>query len=431
MAGPSGACHHGPRHTTRSLEANHHGDPGPPPAGQLGGHRPQPRQPGAAGRGRRARRAARRRPGPDPGRLRRAGHRRRLRGRPLPAGLGGLGRAGRRGGQGPAGPAAVAPPGPRPRAGGARDHAAAARGRPVVRRPDRLADRPGRGGLGGHLGPQRRPRPGPLGPHPRQPDRGDVHRPGRPDPDRGRRPAGGQRPRPRVRQHRRRPGRGRRRAAGGGHHPDRARPDLRPLGGPAGPPAGRGAPRADPLRGPRRDGRPPARLGAAHPGPDPAGRRLAGGGRPGPPAGAGAAGLAVPGPGAADGRLRPAVEAIATRVEQRHNVPVDVVVVGDAPLDERRQGAGGRLPGGGLQRGPPLGGAAGLGLRRGRAGRASRVRARRGQGVRPRPGPDRPARHRRLDPRPDPAPRRQRRRSSPAPARAPRSNSACRGASHR
>jgi signal transduction histidine kinase/phage shock protein PspC (stress-responsive transcriptional regulator) len=35
------------------------------------------------------------------------------------------------------------------------------------------------------------------------------------------------------------------------------------------------------------------------------------------------------------GRLRPAVEAIATRVEQLHEVPVEVVVVGDAPLDER------------------------------------------------------------------------------------------------
>ena len=221
------------RHHAR-MEASHHGDPGPTAAGQLGGHRPQPRQPGAAGRGRRARRAARRRPGPDPGRLRRAGHRRRLRGRALPAGLGGLGRAGRRAGQGPAGPAAGGQAGLRPRAGRARDHAAAARGRPVVRRPDRLADRPGRGRLGGHLGPQRRPRPGPLGPHPRQPDRGHVHRPGRPDPDRGRRPAGGQRPRPRVRQHRRRPGRGRRRPARGGHHPDRARPDLRPLGDPAG-----------------------------------------------------------------------------------------------------------------------------------------------------------------------------------------------------
>ena len=34
-----------------------------------------------------------------------------------------------------------------------------------------------------------------------------------------------------------------------------------------------------------------------------------------------------------EGRLRLAVEAIATRVEQRHNVPVDVIVVGDAPLD--------------------------------------------------------------------------------------------------
>jgi signal transduction histidine kinase/phage shock protein PspC (stress-responsive transcriptional regulator) len=35
------------------------------------------------------------------------------------------------------------------------------------------------------------------------------------------------------------------------------------------------------------------------------------------------------------GRLRPAVEAIAARVEQQHGVPVEVVVVGDAPLDER------------------------------------------------------------------------------------------------
>ena len=78
------------------------------------------------------------------------------------------------------------------------------------------------------------------------------------------------------------------------------------------------------------------------------------------------------------------------------------------PARRGRQGAGGRLPGGGLQRGPALGGAAGLGLRRGGAGRAHRVRARRGQGVRPRRGADRPARHRRLDPRPHPAPRRHR-----------------------
>jgi signal transduction histidine kinase/phage shock protein PspC (stress-responsive transcriptional regulator) len=40
-------------------------------------------------------------------------------------------------------------------------------------------------------------------------------------------------------------------------------------------------------------------------------------------------------PAPPDGSLRPAVEAIAARVEQLHNVPVDVVVVGDAPLDER------------------------------------------------------------------------------------------------
>src|SRR5829696_6847754 len=35
-----------------------------------------------------------------------------------------------------------------------------------------------------------------------------------------------------------------------------------------------------------------------------------------------------------EGRLRPAVEAIASRVEQRHDVSVDIVVVGDAPLDD-------------------------------------------------------------------------------------------------
>jgi signal transduction histidine kinase/phage shock protein PspC (stress-responsive transcriptional regulator) len=33
-------------------------------------------------------------------------------------------------------------------------------------------------------------------------------------------------------------------------------------------------------------------------------------------------------------RLRPAVEAMAARLEQRHEVPVDIVVVGDAPLDD-------------------------------------------------------------------------------------------------
>jgi phage shock protein PspC (stress-responsive transcriptional regulator)/anti-sigma regulatory factor (Ser/Thr protein kinase) len=40
-------------------------------------------------------------------------------------------------------------------------------------------------------------------------------------------------------------------------------------------------------------------------------------------------------PSRPEGRLRPAVEAIAARVEQHHEVPVEVVVVGDAPLDER------------------------------------------------------------------------------------------------
>jgi signal transduction histidine kinase len=48
----------------------------------------------------------------------------------------------------------------------------------------------------------------------------------------------------------------------------------------------------------------------------------------------GVGGAGRPGGPPPEGRLRPAVEEIATRVEQRHNVPVDVVVVGDAPLDE-------------------------------------------------------------------------------------------------
>ena len=54
------------------------------------------------------------------------------------------------------------------------------------------------------------------------------------------------------------------------------------------------APRAHPLRGAGRDGRPPARLGAADPGPDPAPRRPPQqAAQPGPPPGARAAGLAV------------------------------------------------------------------------------------------------------------------------------------------
>src|SRR4029453_5777850 len=73
----------------------------------------------------------------------------------------------------------------------------------------------------------------------------------------------------------------------------------------------------------------------------------------------------------------------------------------------RRRGPGRGLPGGGLQRRPALGGAAGVGVRGGGAGRAHRIRARRGQGLRPRGGADRPARYRRLDPRPHPPPRRQ------------------------
>ena len=111
---------------------------------------------------------------------------------------------------------------------------------------------------------------------------------------------------------------------------------------------------------------------------------------------------------APEGRLRPAVEEIATRVEQRHNVPVDVVVVGDAPLDEAARALVDACQEAALNAARHSGAPLVSGLRRGRAGRAHRVRARRGQGVRPRGGAHRPARHRRLDPRPHPPPRRQR-----------------------
>ncbi|WP_347057968.1 ATP-binding protein [Blastococcus sp. HT6-30] len=103
----------------------------------------------------------------------------------------------------------------------------------------------------------------------------------------------------------------------------------------AGLPVG-GALRPHPVGGARRRRRPPARLGAADPGPDPAPRRRAAGGQPA---------RAQPGARAARLALRPAVvreggtwaglvAAMVAEVEADHALTVDSVVVGDAFVDE-------------------------------------------------------------------------------------------------
>src|SRR6266508_4505451 len=111
------------------------------------GVHPQPRQPRHRRRGRRAERTARRRPGPHPDRVRAAHHRRRRR-------PGGLRRAGvRERGAWPAATGHLAgahqPPHLRLRPGDRRRHAAAARGRRVVRGPRGLAGDARRDRLGG------------------------------------------------------------------------------------------------------------------------------------------------------------------------------------------------------------------------------------------------------------------------------------------
>ena len=103
---------------------------------------------------------------------------------------------------------------------------------------------------------------------------------------------------------------------------------------------GDGAARAHPLRGAVRDRRPPPRLGAADAGPHPAGRRA----RPGAhawPAGRSAScgpGSSTSGRPTATGApatLGAALERVVTEVEDRHDVEVDLVVVGDCPLEPR------------------------------------------------------------------------------------------------
>ena len=118
----------------------------------------------------------------------------------------------------------------------------------------------------------------------------------------------------------------------------RARPDPRAVPLAPGPQPRRRARRADPLAGARRARRAPARLGAADADPDAEARRRparGGGARPAP--GARAARLAVRrlAPATDGDSLAAAIEAAAAEVEDAHAVAIDVVAVGDRPLDER------------------------------------------------------------------------------------------------
>ena len=150
----------------------------------------------------------------------------------------------------------------------------------------------------------------------------------------------------------------------------------------------RRAARAHPVRGALGDRRPPARLGAADPRPHPARRR------PGrartlarrqerelrawlfderPPDGEGAAAT-----------LGAALERVVTDVEDRHDVEVDLVVVGDCAMEPRLEALVAARARGRPQRRPPRRGGRGVGLRRGRAAAGHRLRARPGRGLRPR-----------------------------------------------
>ena len=80
--------------------------------------------------------------------------------------------------------------------------------------------------------------------------------------------------------------------------------------------------------------------------------------------------------------LAASLEAAAAEVEETHRVPIDVVAVGDAPMDERARGARGRRARGAGQRGEVRGRRAGAALRRGRRGAHRGVRARPRAGLR-------------------------------------------------
>ena len=81
--------------------------------------------------------------------------------------------------------------------------------------------------------------------------------------------------------------------------------------------------------------------------------------------------------------LAAALEAAAAEVEETHGVPIDVVAVGDAPVDERARGAGGGRARGARERREVRGRRAGPALRGDRRGAHRGVRARPRAGLRP------------------------------------------------
>ena len=210
-----------------------------------------------------------------------------------------------------------------------------------------------------------------------------------------------------------------RRRARGGHADPRAVVD------PARARARRRARRARPLAGARRARRAPARLRAADAGADAApGRQPARGRRARPPPGARAARVAQR--RAAVGRARRRSPRRSSspppRSRRRTASPVDVVAVGDRPLDDDAEALVAAAREAIVNAAKFARRRAGVGLRRGRRGRRRGVRARPRPGLRSRRGAGRPARRARVDRRPHAPPRRRRARPFRAPARAPRSS---------
>ena len=212
--------------------------------------------------------------------------------------------------------------------------------------------------------------------------------------------------------------------------------DHRPVVAAHGPRPGPGAAGAHPVRGAGRGGRPPARLRPPDPRPHPAQRRRPPHGRHhGPPPGAGAAHAgstrATSRPTGATDRppttLAAAVTRAAEEVEVDHGVSIDVVAVGDAPLDDRLEAvvAAAREA---MVNAAKWSGATSVSVyvEVGR-GRGQGLRAGLGQRVRPGRGRRRPPRPAGVDHRPDGPPRRPGRGAHRRPARAPRSSCACPG----
>ena len=107
----------------------------------------------------------------------------------------------------------------------------------------------------------------------------------------------------------------------------------------------------------------------------------------------------------APGALATALDGVADQVEADHGVAVDVVVVGDCPLDDACRGSGGGGARGGPQRRPAQRCGRGVGVRRGDRRAHRGVRPRPGPRIRPRGRQRRPARDHAVDRAPHGPPR--------------------------